>query len=301
MDRPFLEAVTAARELRREGDTLFVCGVSFSDEELEKARFLGGDCLVRVDAAKESVLPSAKELVQELSVEAVVFPPTRSGRGAAAALACSLRGDCTLDCIAVEQNETGKICVVKPAFASNAQVTFEIESDFCVLVPREKRFMPAEYTKVAVPLRTIQCDGDEEVVCAPASVEPFEEDKMDQAEVVIVGGRGIENQKDLDLVRSFADAIGGAFGATRPLVMSGLVPISLLIGQSGRTIAPRLCIVVGVSGSTPFLAGVSPNTQIVAINHDPDANIFANADYGIVADYRKLLPEILKEIDSPIS
>lgn len=255
---------------------------------------------MRVDAAKGGLLSPAKELVRELSARTVIFPPTRSGRGMAVALACSLQGDCTLDCVAVKRSETGKICVIKPAFASNAQVTFEIESDFCVLVPREKSFMPADLTEIPAPLRTIQYDGDEEELCMPVSVEPFEEDKLDQAEIVIVGGRGIENQKDLDLVRSFADAIGGAFGATRPLVMSGLVSTSLLIGQSGRTIAPRICITVGVSGSTPFLAGIGPNTQIVAINHNPDATIFANADYGIVADYRKLLPEILKEMDDPI-
>jgi electron transfer flavoprotein alpha subunit len=128
----------------------------------------------------------------------------------------------------------------------------------------------------------------------PSAVEPFAQDGLDQAELVVVGGRGIENRADLELVEQFARALGGAFGATRPLVMSGLVPTSLLIGQSGRTIAPKLCITVGVSGSTPFLAGVSAATRLLAINWNADASIFAHADYGIVADYRTALPALLE-------
>lgn len=295
LDRAFFETVTAAQQLRSMEDTLFLCAVGFSDEELERARGLKADCLTVVSTSGRGVDLTAlsEDLVRQLTLETVLFPPVCGSDRTAAALACRLGGECILDCVELSRGERREVRVVKAAYASNARVCFTVNAPLCTLVPREKLYSPAVPGEGRLSVRRVSCI-EKPALCVPDSVVAFEEDVLGQAELVVVGGRGVENTTDLELVKRFAHALGAAFGASRPLVMSGLAPLSLLIGQSGRTIAPRLCITVGVSGSTPFLAGISPASKLLAINSDPDANIFSHADYGVVEDYRVLLPRLMQ-------
>lgn len=295
MNRPLLEAVTAARALKQAEDTLLLCALNFPREALARAARAGVDCLVAVRAqtVRPDMAALAQTLTEELNLQSVVFPAGRSGRWLAAALAGRLNGDCTLECTALGRGRDGALQAVRPVFASNALACFTSLAPFCTLVPRDRAFPPAALTQDPAPVRKLDC-AVPPAVCLPETTVPFERDGLDGAELVVVGGRGIENRRDLALVEDFTRALGGAFAATRPLVMSGLVPSFLLVGQSGRSIAPKVCLAVGVSGSTPFLAGIGPKTRLVAVNSNPDANIFSHADFGLVADYRALLPRLLK-------
>ncbi|MGH2740797.1 MAG: electron transfer flavoprotein subunit alpha/FixB family protein [Actinomycetota bacterium] len=127
--------------------------------------------------------------------------------------------------------------------------------------------------------------------------EQAEGPKLEEARVVISGGRGLQDPENFALLRDLAEAIGGAaVGATRAVVDAGWVPYAMQIGQTGTTVKPEVYVAVGISGATQHLVGMKESKRIIAINKDQEAPIFRVADLGVVGDALKLLPEITEAI-----
>jgi electron transfer flavoprotein alpha subunit len=120
--------------------------------------------------------------------------------------------------------------------------------------------------------------------------------KLEDAEVVVSGGRGIGSAQNFQMVRDLAKALGGAVGSTRPVCDEGWTPASLQVGQSGKVVSPKVYVAVALSGAMAHITGCLGSKCIVAINKDKDANIFNVAQYGIVADYKEVLPALTAKI-----
>ncbi len=187
----------------------------------------------------------------------------------------------------------------RPVWAGNAIVAAEITSPVKVVTVRGTEFEPAEAGAAGGDKVDVAVDVD--LGALKKRFLEFEEVKSDrpeltEASIIVSGGRGTKGDEGFKLVEGLADLLGAAVGATRAAVDAGWVPNDLQVGQTGKVVAPDLYIAAGVSGAIQHLAGMKGSKTIVAINKDEEAPIFSVADYGLVADLFKALPEMVEEI-----
>lgn len=124
---------------------------------------------------------------------------------------------------------------------------------------------------------------------------------LEEARVVVSGGRGMGGEEGFEVLRELARTLGGAVGASRPPVDSGWAPTTCQVGITGKVVAPDLYIAVAISGSSQHLSGMADSGKIVAVNRDPEAYIFQVSDYGVVGDWREVLPAFLTKVRELVS
>lgn len=246
--------------------------------------------------------PMAAVLQQAIALvdpAVVLVPGTTAGRDyaplAAARLGLGLAADCTE--IVVEQ---GQVSALRPVHGGRAvaKVTFGADQPAMVTV-RPGSFARAEAgatQPTAEPLAVEFSPDDLRVTLVETSAKGGEGSRLDTADVVVSGGRGLKEPAQFALVESLAEALGGAVGATRAVVDAGWRPHHEQIGQTGRTVSPKLYLAVGVSGAVQHNVGMQGSDYIVAINRDPDAPIFKIASFGIVGDLFEVVPALAAEI-----
>ena len=299
-----LNAVTAASEIVAKlsgaagGDVHILVAGKECRPVAEAATQVAGvaKVLLADDAAYEhGIAENLAPLVVKLAANYshVLAPATTSGKNLMPRVAALLDVMQISDISAVEGPDT----FVRPIYAGNALATVQSKDKIKIITVRGTAFAPAAATGGNAAIETIEkaeAPGITEFVGAELSKS--ERPELTSARIIISGGRGMQSGDNFHLLEKVADKLGAAVGASRAAVDAGFVPNDYQVGQTGKIVAPELYIAVGISGAIQHLAGMKDSKVIVAINKDEEAPIFQIADYGIVGDLFKILPELEEEL-----
>jgi electron transfer flavoprotein alpha subunit len=218
-----------------------------------------------------------------------------------------LGGGLAMDCMALSVDPATKLLVsTRPVFGGNAHATMRSRSARPQMATvRPKTVPPAERNDSrqgkVLPVEGKIDPSTLKVKLVDRIKEEVEGVKLEDAEVVVSGGRGIGGAQNFAMLRELANFLGGAVGATRPACDEGWAPVTLQVGQSGKVVSPKVYIAVALSGAMSHIAGCLGSKVIVAINKDKEANIFNVAHLGIVADYKEVLPALTAKLKELLS
>jgi electron transfer flavoprotein alpha subunit len=228
----------------------------------------------------------------------VLFPASSLGRDLAARVAARLGVGLASDCTALSA-AGGRLVASRPIFAGKAIQKIAFPASPALASLRPKAFAPVTGAGKAGTVEALAFAWDESAPRAKvAGMAGAKSGKVDltEAEIIVSGGRGMKGPEHFNLVEQLADALGGSVGASRAVVDAGWRPHGEQVGQTGKTVSPKLYVAIGISGAIQHLAGMTSSRCIVAINKDPDAPIFKVADYGIVGDAFEVVPALTDAI-----
>ena len=281
------------------------CG---ADEAVKAASEHGADKVIVVDGPEykhystDAYAIALCTLVEKYGPTSMLIGATNNGRDLGPRVSCRLHTGLTADCTALDiDEETGNVAWTRPAFGGNLMATIicpnhrpqigtvrpgvfkkgEAGAASAEIV-KEDLHVPADQIRTQV-IELIKEMGGENV-------------DLEGAEIIVSGGRGVGGPEGFDTIKALADTLGATVGASRAAVDAGWIAHAHQVGQTGKTVGPKLYIACGISGAIQHLAGMSGSDFIVAINKDPDAPIFDVADYGVVGNLFEVLPVLVDEI-----
>jgi electron transfer flavoprotein alpha subunit len=285
--------VSVAAAMAIGGDIeLLIAGAGCASAGEEASKIAGvSKVLVADNAAYEHQLAeNIAELIVEIgaSYSHILTSTTTSGKNYMPRVAALLDVAQISDISGVVSEDTFE----RPIYAGNAIATVQSSDAIKVLTVRGTAFDPVATTGGSASIEAIDVVKDAGLSSWDRDeIVKLERPELTAASIIISGGRGMQNGENFSMLESVADKLGAAIGASRAAVDAGFVPNDMQVGQTGKIVAPDLYIAVGISGAIQHLAGMKDSKVIVAINKDEDAPIFQVADYGLVADLFKAVPE----------
>lgn len=243
------------------------------------------------------------DLCKDIRPEIFLIGATHLGRDLAGAVATRLGTGLTADCTGLDiEEETGLLLMTRPTFGGNIMATIFCENrrpQMSTVRPRVMRMPQKDNTRKGEVIRhDLSPTGMPlaEVVSFEPMAETTEGIDITEAPVLVVAGKGACDLESFPMLLELADLLGGTMACSRPVVEAGLMPYERQVGQTGKTVAPKLYIAVGVSGAIQHLVAIQGAERIVAINKNENAPIFQVADVGIVGDYMKVVPVLIKQL-----
>lgn len=277
-------------------------------EEVAKEVFAAGaDKVYRVEAPElahystDGYTAIFVDLIEQHKPSVILLGATNDGRDLGPRVACRVGTGLTADCTDLGIDEaTGLVAWTRPAFGGNIMATIlcpDHRPQMGTVRPSVfKRPLP-DYTRTGEVIRAASKVKAHDIrtklidvikVCTTSC-------NLEEAEVIVSGGRGMCKPENFVLIEELANVLGGAVGASRAAVDAGWKPVMHQVGQTGKTVGPKIYFACGISGAIQHMAGMSSSDIIIAINKDPDAPIFKAADYGIVGDVLEVLPILTEE------
>ncbi|MBI2891863.1 MAG: electron transfer flavoprotein subunit alpha/FixB family protein [Nitrospirae bacterium] len=302
-----LSSVSAARALSTKTGAPVVAAAIGSglDGVAQDAAAYGPSKVVVVDHAQyktymgETFAACVAELAKKLGAKAVVANADTFGKDCLPRVAAKLHAPMVSEVMEVIA-DSAKPQFKRPMYAGNVIATVEVSGEPVVLTVRGTSFAAPEKATQKAPVEKL--DNPVSTPFAKAAFKEFQQIKSERPElvdasVIVAGGRGLKTPEDFRrLLEPLADTLGAAIGATRAVVDAGWVPNDSQVGQTGKVVAPTLYMAFGISGAIQHVAGMKDSKVIVAVNRDGDAPIFEVADYGIVGDAFKVIPELTEKI-----
>ncbi len=242
-------------------------------------------------------------LIRECKPEIVLAGATAIGRSFIPGVATALDAGLTADCTRLEiREEDGALLQTRPAFGGNIMATIVSEStrpQMATVRPKVMKELAFDASRKGsiVDLSPTKEQLQSRVQVLESVVASAGHVNIQEADILVSGGRGLENAKGFELIRELAATMGAKVSASRAVVDAGWIPYPHQVGQTGKTVAPKLYIACGISGAVQHVAGMQSAETIVAINRDEHASIFNVADFGIVGDLFEIIPKLIRKIE----
>jgi electron transfer flavoprotein alpha subunit len=238
------------------------------------------------------------EATQQVQPKVVLFPASAMGKDLAPRVAARLGVGLATDCTALAV-EGGRLTARRPVFAGKAIQKVGFPKSPALVSLRPKAFAPVTNAGKTCRVEAMTVDFDPSTFRARVkqmAASTGGKADLTESEIIVSGGRGLKGPENFKLIEELAEALGATVGASRAVVDAGWRPHSDQVGQTGKTVSPKLYVAVGISGAIQHLAGMSSSRCIVAINKDPDAPIFKVADYGLVGDLFEVVPALTEAV-----
>lgn len=251
------------------------------------------------DYSTEYYAKIAIDVINEIKPAIVLIGATTQGRDIAPRISSALNTGLTADCTSLDINEKGMLAATRPTFGGNLMATI-----LCKNMPQMASVRPKVLQAACSPIikdtQFIEIQPQIDNIEKRVELIQFIPNKqvsgkrIDEAEIIVSGGKGLKSPEGFKMLEELADVLSGAVGASRAAVDAGWVDHSIQVGQTGKTVMPKLYIACGISGAIQHTVGMNASDKIIAINKDPKAPIFSIADVGIVGDVYEIVPELIK-------
>ena len=303
------ELIGKAREMAAKIDQPVYCvfmGANITDKAADLLAYGVDEVFVYDDPGLthfriEPYTAAMEDFINRQKPTIVLVGGTTVGRSLAPRAAARFRTGLTADCTILDVQENTDLDQIRPAFGGNIMAHIQTPAhrpQFATV--RYKIFSAPECvdaTGKVTPCQVTPAMVESKIKVLDVAAKQVS-DSIEDAEVIVVAGRGIQQEKDMALVNQLADLLSAKVAATRPLIEAGWADPKTQIGLSGRTVKPKLIITCGVSGAVQFAAGMNNSDLIMAINNDPQASIFNIAHIGIQGDLYEILPQLIEQIET---
>lgn len=241
-----------------------------------------------------------EDFINKEKPSVILVGGTTIGRSLAPRVAARFRTGLTADCTSLEINENTDLSQIRPAFGGNIMAHIKTPNSRPQFATVRYKIFSALDRMNEAKGKIIKCDIEKDSFQSAITVLGHQEKPkakyIEDADVLVVAGRGVQKEEDLAMIQKLADKLGGMVASTRPLIEAGWMDPKTQIGLSGRTVKPKLIITCGVSGSVQFKAGMENSDVIIAINTDSEAPIFDVANYSVVGDIYEIVPKLIEKL-----